>query len=77
MRVQVPKTENFRGQLLLQVPLAVGMMAGIFLGSLFAPSIVFAAITASGGTVVGFGVGLVLVNWRANTTATGYRSIFN
>lgn len=76
MQVQVPESENFRGQLLLQGPLAVGMMTGIFLGSLSAPSVLFAAIIAGVGTLVGFGVGLVLVNWRANMSATGYRPVF-
>jgi len=76
MQVQVPASENFRGQLLLQGPLAVGAMIGIFFGSLYAPSTLFAAITAGVGTLVGFGVGFVLVNWRATTAATGYRPVF-
>lgn len=76
MQVQVPESENLRGQLLLQGPLTVGMMTGIYLGSLYAPSTLFAAVTAGVGTLVGFGVGLVLVNWRAKMSATEYRPIF-
>jgi hypothetical protein len=75
MRIRVPESGDLRGQLLLHTPLSIGTMIGMFLGVIFAPSAPLAGAIALAGGLVGSGVGVVLVRWRARMSAAGYRPV--
>jgi len=75
MRILLPEAENHRGYLLLHVPFGVGMMEGMFLGSVAAPSTLSAALVTLVCSLVGLCVGIALTSWRAGASETGYRPV--
>ena len=75
MRVLIPESRNHRGQLLLHGPFGVGTMVGMFLGSIAAPSTLSAVFITLVGSLLGLCVGIVLTNWRAGASETGYRPL--
>jgi len=54
---------GFRGWLLWQVPVCVGLMSGIFVGVQVAPSPLLAALVTLGCGLLGMGIGTALINW--------------
>jgi hypothetical protein len=77
MQVLVPETGNFRGQLLLQAPFSIGLMAGMFLGITAAQSALLAVVVTVVCSLVGLGAGIVLFNWKATVSDPGYRTIWD
>ena len=75
MRILLPEAGNHRGYLLLHVPFGVGMMVGMFLGSIASPSTLSAALVTLVGSLLGFCVGIALTSWRGDTSKTGYRPL--
>ena len=75
MRILLPEAGNHRGYLLLHGPFTVGLLIGMFLGSVAAPSTLSAALVTLVGSLLGFCVGIALTSWRAGASETGYRPL--
>jgi len=75
MRILIPESGNHRGYLLLHTPFGVGMMVGLFLGRIAAPSTLSAVFATLVGSLLGLCVGIALTNWRAGASRSEYRPL--